>query len=147
MRGVRFDLEPEHHAVMSRVRARAWGLAELRRSEGCLLIFSLVPPGKPLPGVAERFDGIRWRLGHWPWVLLDFVLEELGRGIKLRVRTSEGGVGKIIDRHVGIDAVTFDEPFAFGAVDADFSGGGDASVSKDCCCRTAKFRRPRCACR
>ena len=67
-----------------------------------------------------RGDGAR--------VFFDLFFEQIEGGLKLGVRSGEGGVGQIVDDDIGIDAVAFNEPDAIGAVDADFAGGGDAVI-------------------
>ena len=66
--------------------------------------------------------------GNGARVFLDLFFQEVDGGLELSVLSGEGGVGKIVDDDVGIDAVAFDEPDAVRAVDAGFRGGGYAVV-------------------
>ena len=49
------------------------------------------------------------------------------RCLELSVLPVEGGVRQVIDHDVGIDAVAFDQPFAFGSVNSRLRRSGVAA--------------------
>ena len=52
----------------------------------------------------------------------DAFLEVGDRGLELRVFPIEGRMGQVVHHNIRIDAVSFNEPFAFGAVNAMLGG-------------------------
>src|SRR6266481_5889968 len=60
-----------------------------------------------------------------------------------RVTAREGGVRQIVHHDVGIYTVALDKPFAIGAVDADFGGGGDSLISQEIAEGKPNFATPR----
>src|SRR5580704_13711227 len=78
--------------------------------------------------VLERLIWICRSLGDGPRILLNLLVQILYSGVQLRVAAGEGGVGKIVDHHIRVNSVAFDQPFAFRPVNPVFGGGGDPVV-------------------
>src|SRR5262245_25132990 len=62
--------------------------------------------------------------------LFEFLFEVLYARLKLRVFALERGVWKIVDQHIGLDAMSFDQPGAVAVEDAEFGRRGDAPVQQ-----------------
>src|SRR6185312_2703203 len=83
------------------------------------------------PEVAQRLVRIGGGLDRRHRVLPDLVLKVGDGGVELGVAAQEGGVGEVVHRHVGIDAVPFDQPGSVRAEDAELGGGGDPLVHQE----------------
>src|SRR5271155_3178602 len=63
-------------------------------------------------------------------MLFDLIGEYADGRFQLRVLSFESGVRQVIDNDIRIDAVALDQPFALGAVDAQFSRGSDTLIGQ-----------------
>lgn len=77
------------------------------------------------------FVGVRRRFRHGTRVLFDFLLQIANPFLKLCVGSFERRMRQVVDHHIGIDAVSFNKPFAFGTVDSDLCSGGDSLVGQE----------------
>src|SRR5215469_3221076 len=92
--------------------------------------------------ILERLVGIGRDLGNRSRILADLFLQVLQGSVKLRVAALEGGVRKIVNNHIRIYPVPFDQPLAIGSVDTYFSCGGDSAVGEGVACGEPDLASP-----
>jgi len=92
--------------------------------------------------VLEGFVGVGRVVRHRSRIILDLLLEQIDGCLKLRVRPTKGCVRKVIDYDVGIDAVSFDDPFSRRVVDACFTRARQAPVGLSVAAGEPDFAAP-----
>src|ERR1700744_265897 len=111
------------HRAMPDRRARTAAIRQVRQ------VMGKGARGR-LAVILKRFIGMRRYVRSGHRFGDDLLLKIVDGGLELCIFPFESSEPQVVDDDIRIDAMTFDEPFLFGAEDTELRGGGDPVIDE-----------------